>query len=66
MTPTCGGGGELTYTIAPALPTGISINATTGVISGSPTATSAQTTYTVTATNTAGNTTKQVTITVLQ
>ena len=66
MTPSSEGGTVASYSISPALPAGISLNTSTGVISGSPTATSNQTTYTVTATNAAGNTTKQVTITVLQ
>ena len=62
MTPTISGGTP-TYTISPALPAGLSINATTGVISG--TLTAAQTgsiTYTVTATNTGGSTTATVTL----
>ncbi len=37
-------------TISPALPSGLSINSSTGVISGTPTAVSASTQYTVTAT----------------
>jgi sugar lactone lactonase YvrE len=40
---------------APALPAGLSINATTCVISGTPTATQAATTYSVVATNAAGS-----------
>ncbi|MCI0652549.1 MAG: putative Ig domain-containing protein, partial [Planctomycetes bacterium] len=36
------------YTIQPALPAGLSISSTSGVISGTPTTASAQTTYTVT------------------
>ncbi|NGZ44610.1 hypothetical protein EWU23_08985, partial [Cytophagaceae bacterium 50C-KIRBA] len=52
------------YSILPALPTGLSINTTTGVISGTPTATSAATDYTVTATNGFGNTTAVLRITV--
>jgi hypothetical protein len=53
------------YTISPALPAGLSIDATSGAISGTPTAASARTTYTITATNAGGNTTAQVQITVL-
>jgi hypothetical protein len=66
MTPSHDGGAVDSYSISPALPAGVTINTTTGVISGSPTATSSQTTYTVTATNTVGSTQKQVVITVLQ
>jgi hypothetical protein len=53
------------YTIRPALPDGLQIDATTGRIGGTPTAVSAQTTYTVTATNPGGSTTAQVQIKVL-
>lgn len=65
MNPTVSGGAVSTYTISPALPSGIGIHATTGVISGTPTALSSQTTYTVTAQNAAGSTTAQVIITIL-
>ena len=65
MNPTVGGGAASTYTINPALPAGISINATTGAISGTPGAQGSQTTYTVTAQNATGSTTAQVTITIL-
>lgn len=39
-----------TYTVSPALPAGLSLNAATGVISGTPTAESTAATYTITAT----------------
>jgi hypothetical protein len=65
MNPTSNGGAVSTYSISPTLPAGVSINASTGVISGTPTATSAQTTYTVTASNSTGNTTATVLISVL-
>jgi hypothetical protein len=45
------------YTVSPALPAGLSINATTGVISGMPTAVTAAANYTITATNALGSTT---------
>jgi hypothetical protein len=45
------------YTISPALPAGLTLNATTGVISGTPSAAAAPTNYTVTASNSAGSTT---------
>jgi Putative Ig domain len=54
------------YSVSPALPAGLSLNTTTGVISGTPTVAVAQTAYTVTATNAGGNTTATVTITVLE
>ncbi|PZQ89814.1 MAG: hypothetical protein DI534_08520 [Leifsonia xyli] len=44
------------FTIAPALPAGLSLNAATGVISGTPSAASAATTYTVTASSADGDT----------
>jgi gliding motility-associated-like protein len=43
------------YSIAPALPPGLSFGATTGTISGTPTAASPATTYTVTAYNLGGS-----------
>jgi gliding motility-associated-like protein len=43
------------YSISPALPTGLSINPITGVISGTPTQSTAAIVYTVTASNTAGS-----------
>jgi hypothetical protein len=42
-------GNAMSYTISPALPTGLSFNTNTGVISGVPTVASANTTYTITA-----------------
>ncbi|KAK8810577.1 hypothetical protein WA158_007152 [Blastocystis sp. Blastoise] len=48
---------ELTFTIYPALPNGLTINPSDGTISGTPTTNSDATTYTVTATNTAGSVT---------
>ena len=55
LIPTISGGAVSSYSISPALPTGLSINAATGVISGTPTVTAAATTYTVTATNSGGS-----------
>jgi hypothetical protein len=65
MSPSNDGGAVASYSVAPALPPGVTINATTGVISGTPTQATAQAQYTVTATNATGSTTKAVTITIL-
>jgi hypothetical protein len=48
-------GSNVTYTISPALPAGLTFNPTTGQINGTPTTTSARTSYTITATNAAGS-----------
>jgi hypothetical protein len=53
-----------TYSVAPALPAGLSLNPTTGAISGSPTGASSQASYTITASNSSGSTTATVQITV--
>ena len=58
------GGAAVAYSIGPALPVGLNLNVTTGVISGTPAVANPQTDYTVTATNTAGSTTATITITV--
>lgn len=52
------------YSVSPALPAGINMNSTSGVISGTPTATAPQATYTVTASNSAGAATFSLTISV--
>jgi len=54
------------YTISPPLPSGLSLNSSTGAISGTPSAVSASATYTITASNSVGNSTANVTITVNQ
>lgn len=63
-TPVDLGGPATSYTVAPALPAGLSLNASTGTISGTPTAVTAQATYIVTASNAGGNGTATLTITV--
>ncbi|MDB4924882.1 hypothetical protein, partial [Mucilaginibacter sp.] len=52
------------YTVSPSLPTGLSINAGTGIISGTPTTSAALAVYTVTAHNGTGTTSFGITITV--
>ena len=63
-TPSSAGGAVVTYSISPALPAGLSLDTASGVISGTPTALSAVTDYTVTATNSGGSATATVSITV--
>jgi hypothetical protein len=46
--------GTMSYTVSPALPPGLSINASTGVISGTPTQATGSNDYEVTATNGSG------------
>ncbi len=53
--PTSTGGSVRTYSISPALPTGLTLNTSTGQISGTPTVVSSTTSYTITATNPAGS-----------
>ncbi len=62
--PSSSGGAVVSYSISPALPAGLSLDTATGVISGTPTALSAETDYTVTATNSGGSATVSLTITV--
>lgn len=49
-------------TVSPTLPAGLSLNATTCAISGTPTTVQGATNYTVTASNSAGNTTATINI----
>jgi DNA-binding beta-propeller fold protein YncE len=53
FTPVTGSGGTapLTYSVSPSLPAGLSFSSSTGAVSGTPTAVSAATTYTVTVTD---------------
>jgi hypothetical protein len=61
LTPTVTGT-VTSYSVSPALPLGLSLDESSGVISGTPTAVSASASYTVTATNGTGSTTAAVTI----
>ncbi|HNP23554.1 MAG TPA: putative Ig domain-containing protein, partial [Panacibacter sp.] len=58
------GGGTITYSVSPVLPTGLSLNTSTGAITGTPTSASAATNYTITASNGSCSTTATVSITV--
>jgi DNA-binding beta-propeller fold protein YncE len=63
-TPTSSGGDVVGYSISPALPTGLSLSTVTGAISGTPTALSASTIYTINANNSGGTATVLLTVTV--
>ena len=63
-TPSSAGGAVVTYSITPSLPTGLSLDTATGVISGTPSALSTATSYTVTATNSGGSATVTLRMTV--
>ncbi len=52
------------YSVSPALPAGLSLNESTGVITGTPTTEAVQASFVVTATNPYGNTTCSVEITI--
>jgi DNA-binding beta-propeller fold protein YncE len=62
--PTNSGGTVISYSVNPALPAGLSLSATSGAISGIPTAASAAIKYTVTASDSGGNATAVLTIAV--
>ena len=62
--PSSGGGPVIVYSISPELPPGLVMSASTGVITGTPTAVAAAANYTVTATNSGGSTTASLSITV--
>ena len=59
-----GGGGATSYSVSPALPAGLSLNAGTGIVNGTPSAVTAKASYTVTASGPGGSTTTTLTITV--
>ncbi|MBS1960622.1 MAG: putative Ig domain-containing protein [Bdellovibrionales bacterium] len=63
-TPSSAGGAIVSYSVNPALPTGLVLNATTGVITGTPTVLQASANYVVTATNSGGSSTATLAIAV--
>ncbi|MFN7958118.1 MAG: kelch repeat-containing protein [Holophagaceae bacterium] len=62
--PTHTGGAPETYSVSPALPDGLVLDAKSGVITGTPTTVSTAATYTVKGTNSAGSASVGLTITV--
>ena len=62
--PSSSGGAVTSFGVTPSLPAGLSLNTSTGVISGTPTTVAASNTYTVTASNSAGSTQAGLVITV--
>jgi len=57
--------GTLSYAVSPALPSGLSLNSSTGVVSGTPSASQSATSYTVTGTGSgSGSATATISITV--
>jgi len=63
--PTSSGGAVVSYAVLPALPAGLTLNTSTGVISGTPTTLTAIANYTITATNTGGSTPTSLSIAVV-
>ena len=61
--PNSSGGTVTAYTVSPALPAGLDLNGTTGVISGTPTIVTAEANYLVTATDSGGSATATLAIT---
>ena len=55
VTPTSSGGTVTSWSVSPSLPAGLSIDSSTGAISGTPSAVTSSATYTVTASNTGGS-----------
>jgi uncharacterized repeat protein (TIGR01451 family) len=62
--PSISGGPVTSWSMSPGLPPGLSFSTSSGVVSGTPTAITAQANYTVTATNSGGFTTRALSITV--
>ena len=64
--PSSSGGAPTVYAVGPALPAGLNLNSTTGVISGTPTVAIWTASYTVTARNSGGSTTASLNIVVVE
>lgn len=62
--PSNSGGGITTYSVSPALPSGLSLNTSTGVISGTPTVAASSANYTISGSNSAGTANFNLNITV--
>ena len=60
--PSTSGGTITSYSISPTLPAGLTLNTTTGVITGTPTVVSARTTYTIIGSNVTGSRTATIDI----
>jgi hypothetical protein len=63
-TPAVTGGTVVAYSVAPVLPAGLALNATTGELTGTPTVVAAAKDYVITATNSGGSTTATLNLTV--
>jgi sugar lactone lactonase YvrE len=63
-TPTISSGSTVTFAVTPGLPAGLGFSASTGAITGTPTAVSATAIYVVRATNAGGSTTANLSVTV--
>lgn len=59
------GGPTASYSISPALPAGLSFSSSTGLVSGTPTATQSATSHTITAVNSGGTSTATFSLTVV-
>ena len=62
--PSSSGGTATAYSVSPALPAGLVLSPSTGMVSGTPTAVTAAGNYIVTASNSTGSTTATLSITV--
>ena len=62
--PSVSGGAVTLWTVSPSLPDGLTLDASTGAISGTPTTITASATYTITASNAGGSDSTSVTIVV--